>query len=66
VYCIATFIGQYFNKWQADNGGEFTSKEISSFIKEVGGTEIHSAPYHPQTNGHIERLWGSIKSKFIS
>jgi len=58
---LQTFRGQYFHLWQADNGGEFVSHEISNFIKEVGGEEIHSAPRHPQTNGHIERFWGSIK-----
>jgi len=57
-----TFVGQYFELWQADNGGEFTSKEMNSFIKSIGGKEIHSAPRHPQTNGKIERIWSTIKS----
>jgi len=64
VWTIAlqdTFIDNYFHLWQSDNGGEFVSKEISKFIQDVGGKEIHSAPRHPQTNGHIERFWGTLK-----
>jgi len=38
---------------------------MSAFIAEVKGEEIHSTPYHPQTNGHIERLWGNIKDKLL-
>jgi len=58
-----TFKGEYFELWQADNGGEFVSLSMSKFIEEVGGKEIHYAPRHPQTNGKIERIWSQLKSK---
>jgi transposase InsO family protein len=62
-YLRKTFTGNYFHLWQADNGREFTSKEILAFIAEVDGEKIHSIPRHPQTNNYIEQLWGSIKLK---
>jgi hypothetical protein len=65
-YLQKVFKGQYFQLWQADNGGEFISKLMKSFIESVGGKEIHSAPRHPQTNGKIERIWSTLKSKLRS
>jgi len=58
-----TFKGQYFELWQADNGGEFISIVLKEFLKSIGGKEIHSSPRHPQTNGKIERIWSTLKSK---
>jgi len=43
-----------------------TSAVFSDFIHSIGAKEIHSAPYHPQTNGKIERFWGTLKSKIKS
>jgi transposase InsO family protein len=59
-----TFEGQYFKIWQSDNGVEFKSEQMKEFVKSIGGRKpVNSTPYHPQTNGHIERLWGTLKPK---
>ena len=36
------------------NGGEYTSKELISFYKEVGIKRELSTPYNPQQNGIAE------------
>jgi transposase InsO family protein len=66
TYLKETFLNQYFLLWQADNGGEFTSHNMSEFLASVGGKEIHSAPKHPQTNGKIECIWSTLKIKLQS
>ena len=38
-----------------DNRSCFTSKESEEFCSENGIQHILSAPYHPQTNGLVER-----------
>ena len=44
-----------------DNGPQFTSLEFENFIKSNGVIHIRSAPYHPATNGHVERFVQSFK-----
>lgn len=44
-----------------DNGGNFTAKFTSLVMKTMGIHQIKTAPYHPEANGHIERLNGTIK-----
>ncbi len=45
----------------SDNGPQFTSTEYMSFMKQNGIRAIHSAPYHPATNGLAERFVQSFK-----
>ena len=40
---------------QSDNGSQFTSKLIKEFIKMNAVVHNLSTPYHPQTNGLVER-----------
>lgn len=44
-----------------DNGGEFTAKDFDSFLKECGVKHLKTTPYHPQTNGRVERFNGTLK-----
>ena len=44
-----------------DNGGNFTAKFTSLVMKTMGIHQIKTAPYHPEANGLIERLNGTIK-----
>ena len=38
----------------SDNGAQFTSAYFSEFLEQNGIKHIHSAPYHPATNGEAE------------
>jgi transposase InsO family protein len=55
-----TFSNNPFAHWQSDNGGEFIAAVVEDAIKAMGGNIIHSAPRHPQTNGQIERVNGTL------
>ena len=38
-----------------DNGTHFTSALMDALIKQVGAIQLYALPYHPQTNGQVER-----------
>ena len=44
-----------------DNGTQFTSEEFQMFMKQNAVKHIHSAPYHPATNGEAERFVQTFK-----
>ena len=45
---------------RSDNGGEYTSKEILNFCKDVGIKRELTTPYNPQQNGVAERKYKTI------
>lgn len=45
-----------FRQW-----GEFTATIISDICKEVGTFQVHGAPYHPQSQGVVERFNQTLK-----
>ena len=45
----------------SDNGGQFTSNEMESFLKINGSTHTRTTPLWPQANGQVERLNRVIK-----
>lgn len=45
-----------------DNGPQFTSTEFAAFVEEKGIRHIHTAFYHPEANGGVERLNQSLKN----
>ncbi|XP_064479245.1 uncharacterized protein K02A2.6-like [Ornithodoros turicata] len=46
----------------SDNGTAFTSRERRAFFKANGVTHFTSAPYHPATNGKVERMVAELIS----
>ena len=58
----------------ADNGGPWgsprqaghTLSELAIWLIRLGIRVSHSAPYHPQTNGKIERFHRSLKSEVLA
>ena len=46
----------------SDNGPCYVSKQLKEYLGKMEMTHIRSAPYHPQTQGKIERYHRSLKN----
>ena len=46
----------------SDNGPQFCSHQFKSFLQTHGIQHVQCSPYHPQSNGVIERLHGTLNS----
>jgi transposase InsO family protein len=46
----------------ADNRPPFGSSEFQTFLQENGVTLMHSPPYHPESNGLLERAIQKCKN----
>lgn len=49
-----------------DNGTHFTSAVTNELFKKIGTTHLYSTPYHPQTNGQIERYNSTMDAKIAT
>ena len=49
-----------------DHGTHFTSSLMDHLFKRLGIAHIYSTPYHPQTNGQIERFNSTMDAKIAS
>ena len=66
-YVIAHYIQSYRSKdysvdieVRSDNGKQFSSKEIIAFFKENELNQVHTHPYTPEENGHIESFHNTL------
>lgn len=46
----------------SDNGPSFRAQELSDYLQRQQMDEVHGKPYHPQTQGKIERYHRSMKN----
>ena len=44
-----------------DNGGNFTAQLMEEVLGTMGIQQIRTSPYHPEANGAIERMHGTLK-----
>ena len=45
----------------SDNGSGYVSRAFGDYLRLVGIKHIQSAPFHPQTNGKLERYHQTVK-----
>ena len=45
----------------SDNGPQFCSKNLQSFLKQNGISHVKVSPYHPQGNGIVEKMHRTLK-----
>lgn len=65
---MINFLEQLFSHWgiphaiTTDNGPQFISSEFSSYLSAKEIAHVHTAYYHPQASGGVERFNQSLKN----
>lgn len=49
----------------SDNGASYISAELADWLDDKGMTHTRGAPYHPQTQGKIERWHQTLKNRIL-
>jgi len=49
----------------SDNGSSYISGELADWLNEHGMDHVRGAPYHPQTQGKIERWHQTLKNRIL-
>ncbi len=49
----------------SDNGASYISGELAEWLSDKGMTHVRGAPYHPQTQGKIERWHQTLKNRIL-
>ena len=45
-----------------DQGNQFCGRVMSQLCEQLGRDKVRTSPYHPETNGAVERMHGTMKS----
>ena len=49
----------------SDNGSSYISADLAEWLDEQGMRHVRGAPYHPQTQGKIERWHQTLKNRIL-
>lgn len=49
----------------SDNGASYIASELADWLDEKGMDHVRGAPYHPQTQGKIERWHQTLKNRIL-
>ena len=49
----------------SDNGSSYISGDLAGWLKDQGIQHVRGAPYHPQTQGKIERWHQTLKNRIL-
>ena len=49
----------------SDNGASYVSGELADWLADEGMDHVRGAPYHPQTQGKIERWHQTLKNRIL-
>ena len=49
----------------SDNGSNYVSSDLADWLKDKGIKHSRGAPYHPQTQGKIERWHQTLKNRIL-
>ena len=49
----------------SDNGASYVAAELADFLSDKGMGHVRGAPYHPQTQGKIERWHQTLKNRVL-
>ena len=68
----STIVNEFYNHWISifgtpekvitDNGREFVSETFENLCRKMGVVHTRTTPYHPQSNGLIERIHRMVKT----
>ena len=51
--------------WLSDNGSSYVSGDLAERLQDKGMKHSRGAPYHPQTQGKIERWHQILKNRIL-
>ena len=49
----------------SDNGSSYIAGDLADYLDEKGMDHVRGAPYHPQTQGKIERWHQTMKNRIL-
>ena len=49
----------------SDNGSSYISGDLAEWLEDHGMDHVRGAPYHPQTQGKIERWHQTLKNRIL-